>query len=108
MQPDEVMEMAVDHASKADEFAARGDLASARIHRELAAMYVPMAREVRIGNARSSTYRNLAMKHVVVAEPPALDTEPDELSEFGNPVAEGESDLPNEQAEPAPAPWGAV
>lgn len=68
MQAAQVMEKALDHATLAEHYATTGDLAQARLHRDMAALYVPMARECRIGNARSSTYRDLVFKLVVLAE----------------------------------------
>lgn len=70
MEAPDVMQMAADHAAKAEEFIAAGSPSSARLHIEHSKLLVTMAREVRIGNSRSRAYQGLVFKPVVIAEAP--------------------------------------
>lgn len=72
MQETEVMQLAADHLVTAEEAISNGD-SGARLHVETAKLLVAMARETRIGNRRSNTYRDVVLKQVHVVPRQALE-----------------------------------
>lgn len=97
MDADQIMQMAADHAARAEELDVTGAMVTSRHHVEFAKMYVSMAKEVRLGTTdkrRSQNYRNVMFKPVIIQPAPdptlaAGADEDDDVIDVVEPEAQG-------------------